>query len=540
MRQNIADVVIVGAGASGAAAAWRLAGRDLSVVCLEQGRWFDHKNAVTTGPGWEVAGKSALSADPNVRALPEDYPVGAGGSPIKPLMYNGVGGSTLKWGCTMARLHPSDFRVKSMDGVADDWPIEYEDLAPYYDLNDRMMGVSGVGGNPSNPPAPDPPLPRLPFNPADQRLAAAFDLLGWHWWPTDSAIASEQISESRAACNHCGPCGLGCPRGAKGGTDVTYWPAAIDRGCQLVTGARAFEIRLDKAGRATGVAYYDADGRARIQHGRVILIGCNGIGTPRLLLLSTSGAFPNGLANSSGMVGRNLMLHPTALVTGVFDELVDSYKGAVGATLLSQEFYETDPRRGFVRGFQMHGLRSEGPVGVAVGDYVERIPWGTGHHAAFQSRFGRILSLTVTAEDLPDPDNRVTLDEHLADPSGTPAPKVFYEVSDNTWRMIDFGLARAKEVFEAAGTSHLVIQRLIAAAGFHLMGTARMGSDRERSVTKPWGQSHDVPNLYVVDGSLFVTSGAANPTATLQALALRAADHVVANRRELNVSEPGK
>lgn len=534
--QDMADVLVIGAGASGAAVAWRLGEAGMKVVCLEQGRWFDYQQAPTLMQDWEVHRQREMHPNPNMRRLPEDYPVNDAETPIRPLMYNAVGGSTIHWGAHFPRFHPSDFKVRTLDGVADDWPLNYDELEPYYDLNDRMMGISGITGDPANPPRSPRQCPPLPLGRGGEIMAAAFDRLGWHWWPAEGAINSRPYGEGRGACNHCGPCDLGCPVKARASTDITYWPLAVRQGVKLITQARVSEITTDERGRASGALYFDLQGQLQQQRARVVILACNGIGTPRLLLLSKSKRFPDGLANSSGLVGKNLMHHPTGLVTGVFDQPLEGYKGPFAFSILCQEFYESSPKRDFVRGYQMQLVRSYGPLGTALGGYFVSVPWGKDHHRTFRDQFDRTASLTVTTEDLPDENNCVTLDPDLKDSSGIPSPKLHYRLDENTRKMIEHGVARATEAFTEGGARQIVAQQLVESAGFHLLGTARMGDDPKRSVVNRWGQAHDVDNLFVVDGSVFVTAAALNPTSTIQALALRTADHILAVRRSLNTA----
>ena len=533
MNDTTDKVVIVGAGASGAAAAWRLARAGLRVTCLEQGDWISYADSPSLRMYWELARQTTHHPNPNIRRARVDYPVDESEAAIKPLLYNAVGGSTILWGAHFPRFRPSDFRVKTLDGVADDWPIAYEDLAPYYEENDRIMGVSGLHGDPGNPPRDPRPMPPISAFRGAERVAGAFDRLGWHWWVSDVAINSVPYGEGRGACNNCGPCDVGCPVKARASADITYWPLALAAGAKLITGARVFEVEVDRLGRATGVAYYDAAGQAQRHRAAVVILAANGLGTARLLHLSRSGRAPEGIANRSGLVGRNLMHHPTGMVTALFDEPLDGYKGPYGTSILCQHFYETDRSRGFVRGYQMQLVRSNGPVGTAVGGYQPRLPWSTGHHAAFRRTFNHAASLTVTTEDLPRPENRVVLSDTLTDRWGIPAPKMIYSLDQNTKDMIRHGIGSAAAAFEEAGAREVVAEELVAYAGFHLLGTARMGDDPETSVVDRTCRSHDVRNLMVVDGSVFVTAAALNPTPTIQAVALWAADALTADRRSM-------
>lgn len=530
------DVVIVGAGASGAAAAWRLASAGLRVTCLEQGGWVDPAATPSLRPDWEIARQTTHHPNPNVRQGAADYPVDDSEAAIKPFLYNAVGGSTILWGAHFPRFRPSDFKVRTLDGVADDWPISYEDLAPWYEENDRVMGVSGLAGDPGNPARAPRQMPPVPPGVAATRMAGAFDRLGWHWWPCDVAINTTPYGEGRGACNNCGPCDLGCPQGARSATDVTYWPRALKAGARLITGARVFEVETDAQGRATGVAYFDVEGRIQRHRAAVVALAANGLGTARLMLLSRSKRFPDGLANDTGLVGRRLMHHPTGMVTGTFDDAVEGWRGPFAVSILCQEFYETDPARDFVRGYQMQLIRSDGPVGTAVGGYLPRVPWGKGHHARFRQVFGHTASLTVTTEDLPRDENRVTLSDTLTDAHGIPAPKMTYTLDDNTKRMIEHGIARASQAFAEAGATDITPQRLVVNAGFHLLGTACMGADPGASVVDARSRAHAVPNLVILDGSVFTTAAALNPTSTIQALALRAADLLIRDRAEIGVA----
>src|SRR5438874_2684784 len=332
------EVLVIGAGASGAAVAWRLASAGVRVVCLEQGDWVDARAYPHWRADWELHRHTDWSAEPNVRRLPQDYPVNDQASVISPLMYNAVGGSTIHWSAHFPRFRPSDFRVKSLDGVADDWPIDYAMLEPYFDLNDRTMGVAGITGDPAYPPKSPRQTPPIPLDTLGLTIAGGFERLGWHWWPSDSAI-----------------------------------------------------------------------------------------GTPRLLLNSRSARFPDGLANRSGLVGRNLMFHPYAMARGVFERPLGGHRGPIGCSIISQEFYETDLSRGFVRGYSFQVARGLSPIASANGGSVgDRVPWGREHRRAYGERFDRTITVAIIGEDLPEPDNRVDLDPALTDGHGIPAPRVSY------------------------------------------------------------------------------------------------------------------
>ncbi len=528
---EIRDAIIIGAGAAGAAAAWRLATSGIDVLCLEQGGWVDPASSPSSADDWEIRRQQDWHPNPNIRQAASDYPIDDSTSPIRPLMYNGVGGSTVMWSCHIPRFHPSDFRTFSLDGVGDDWPVSYEDLAPYYDLNEAMMGVAGQAGHGAYPEMGEGRLPAAPLGKPGRRMADCFDDLGWSWWPADLAVNTASHM-GRDACNNCGPCELYCPTGSKGSVDQTYWPAALEAGAELRTGARVLRIETDADGHASAVIWRDGNGIVQETRARTILLAANGIGSARILLMSESGRHPQGLSNRSGLVGRRLMLHPLARVSACFDEPMDGHLGITAGGFVSHHFYETDTARGFPRGVKLQMLGTHGPALTALGSLGKRMGWGADHHREFAKYFGRSFSLSVCADDMPDTENRIVLNSERTDSDGLPSAQMIYRVSEDARAALDFGMDRAREALAHAGGSGFVEMDLVADAGFHLMGTARMGDDRETSVLDSWCEAHDTPGLFVIDGSSFVTGAAVNPTNTLQALALRAADRIRETRRE--------
>ena len=528
IENNKVDVLVIGAGASGAAFSWKLAKSGIKVMCLEQGGWLDPlTDYSTSNSDWEIHRQTDFNPNPNFRSMKVDYPINDTESPIAPLMYNAVGGSTIHWSAHFPRLKPSDFRVKTLDHVADDWPISYFELEPYFDLNDKMMGVAGIIGDPAYPPKSPRQTPPVGLGKLGDKITHGFDKLGWHWWPSDSAINTVDY-DGRPGCNNCGPCDLGCSIKAKSSTDVTYWPKAIKLGARLVTNARVREITVDRYGKAKSAIYYDSEGNIQEQYASTIVLAANGIGTPRILLNSTSTKFPEGLANSSGLVGKNLMFHPYSIVTGIFDEDLEGHKGPTPLNIICSEFYETDHSRDFVRGYAYQVVRSSAPLATALSGHV---PWGEKHHEAFKKRFNRTITFAVIGEDLPETHNKVTIDPNLSDSFGIPSPKIEYRLSDNSRKMLGHGVKTATQVMKAAGATEVTHDPLKREAGWHLMGTTKMGADPKDSVVNKYGQTHDVDNLFVIDGSIFVTAGAVNPTSTIQALALHVADHVISKSK---------
>lgn len=526
-----ADVVIVGTGPTGAAAAWRLASQGLDVLCVERGGWVDTTAIPRDAPDWELRRRSDWHANPNVRRWPEDEPVDDSESPIRPMVGHAVGGSSIWWSAHMPRFRAADFRMRSEDGVGEDWPIGVEDLAPWFDLNEREIGLAGVVGDPSAPPRSGTLLALPSIGPCGRRFAAAFDRLGWHWWPVDLTMGRAAEGEPDEPCTHAGPCDVGCPARRRQAADRIYMRRALAAGARLLTRTRALELEHDANGRVTALVCAGEGGRFRVR-GRRFAIAANGMGTPRLLLLSRSGARPDGLGNGSGLVGRNLMLHPYAKVEGLFDEPLGSWSPGQKAGIISFEFFSTRPGAGYPRGFKLQLNFGPQPFALAMGATLGTpLPFGPDHHAAFERRFDHIAGMSICAEDLPEYDNRIALSGTLVDADGLPAPKIVYRLSEASRRNLDAGMARAGEVLTEAGATALFPTPLQRDTGFHIMGTCRMGRDPDASVVDPHCRVHGSDNLFVLDASVFVTSSSVNPTATAQALALRAADTIAAERR---------
>jgi choline dehydrogenase-like flavoprotein len=526
------DVLIIGAGASGAVAAHYLASQGITVVCLEQGHWPDESRFVGRRPEHEIVAHPRWHPSPNVRLQEQDYPIESSESDVDVMMYNGVGGSTVLWNALWHRMLPSDFKVRTLDGVAADWPLSYDELADCYDAVEDAMGVSGLAGDPAYPPRSPYPLPAFPIGRMGAKFAEAMNRLGWHWWPGSNAIPSRRWRHLNA-CVRRGVCGTGCADGAKAATYLTHWPDAIAAGARVITGARVKELTIDPAGRANGAIYVDRAGTEVQARAQVVILCANGIGTARLLLLSRSGRFPNGLANSTGLVGRGLMLHPTGLATGQVDEAMETWHGPMGQIANSMQFYETQRSRGFVRGSKWSLVSSGGPLGFALGMPI----WGEMLQTTMAEMYGHTMSILTFAEDLPEEHNRVLLDPELTDSDGIPAPKILYRVGDNTRKIIDYNLERASKALREAGARKIFSYQVRREfGGAHLMGTARMGRNPDTSIVNEWGRAHEVPNLYIFDASVFVTSGAVNPTATICALALRFARQLAAHRRLQSVA----
>ncbi|WP_313330316.1 GMC family oxidoreductase [Sphingobium yanoikuyae] len=530
------DVVIVGAGPSGAVAAKRFAEAGMSVICLEQGEFPDYTLIKSDGLDFEFTKDRFYKWNPNKRQASSDYPVNDEESEVSPLMWNGVGGSSMLYAAAWHRFKPSDFRVRTLDGVADDWPISYEDLAPYYDRVSEDFSVSGVAGDPTYP-YHDIPLPPFNLGDMEKKMIAAHDRLGWHWWPGVNAIASVKHGNLEP-CIRRAACLWGCFEGAKASVDRTHWPIARGLGVDLVPKARVLRVETDREGLATGVTYVDRDsGETHFQPGRIVVICANGLGTPRLLLNSKSASHPNGLANSSGMVGKRLMMHPIATVIGLYDDFFETWQGPFGQRLYSLEFAETRKDTDFVRGAKWQLMGTGGPLNtIGAFPWGDEGGWGEDFHKIVKQRFGRSMDWTIIIEDLPDEDNMVVLDDKLTDEDGMPAPKMIYKNNENTRRMTKYNVEKAAQSLRESGAYDILEAPFVRETGWHMLGTAVMGHDARKSVVDSECRAHDCKNLFIFDGSVMPTGSCVNPTGTVAALALRGAEKIVEGAREQAVS----
>lgn len=531
MNESPADVLIIGAGASGSIVARTMSQAGFSVICLEQGTWISTDGYASDKPEWELLQNTSWHLNPNHRQRPEDYPCEVSDTEIHPVMFNAVGGSTVHYAGEWTRLLPSDFRIRTLDGVADDWPISYWDLAPYYAKVEALMGVSAHPGDPAYPAMTPSPTPALPIGELGRRAAEAFNKLGWHWWPGYNAIASRDYKHQNA-CKRRGQCMTGCPEGAKASTDLTIWPDAIAAGAEVITGARVSKVTTNANGLATGAEWIDRDGKTHHQLAKVVVMAGNGVGTSRLLQLSDSPAHPNGLANSSGLVGRRLQMHALAVVYGRYDDDIQSFLGPYGEPVTSAQFAERDTARGFWGGGRLTVMPVPGPVETwrRADDIPFKERYGAGIHDIVAST-GKVYEIAASIDDLPNENNRVSIDSELTDGDGIPAPKITWSPMPDAPKALDYFAERAAEVHRAAGAVEVRRTPPGEDVGWHLLGTTRMGTDPATSVVNEFGRAHDVENLFVVDGSVFVTSGQTNPTATIMALAQRASEHMVETAR---------
>jgi choline dehydrogenase-like flavoprotein len=505
------DVVVVGAGACGSLVAKELAGRGLSVVVLEAGGRF-------AAPAVDLANSEANAA----RILwtgPRSY---SGRHLVIPKTGAGVGGGTLAWLGVVPRFNREDFQTHTLEGVGRDWPIGYDDLRPHYEKVEREFGVAGEPG----PFASEPyalPMPPHRMSWHAQVLARGARAAGAHPFAPPVAINSAAY-DGRPACIYCGWCGSGCPTGAKATASGTYLAKAERLGARVVSGAFVKRVDYDEgSGRAGGVTYLDAARREHRVRARFVVLAAHAVETPRLLLLSANRKFPNGLANSSGCVGRYLMSHPTWQVFGTFDEPVNAFKGMQMGHVMVQDYYRPDPARGHARGFILISYMMT-PVtfailgGTSVGEELKD----------FLHEYPYTAAWWAHAESLPHADNTVTLDRDLTDERGLPAARLTYEWGENDVAVAAAARDKAVELMRASGARRV---RVGLNYGAHAMGTCRMGEDPATSVVSPDCRAHDIPNLYICDTSTFVTGSGVNPTLTAMAIADRAATHIAGAAR---------
>jgi len=496
----------------------------MSVVVLERGPWYKRGDFTEDEIGfkrrhflWPTVEEEPRTWRPNAQTASEKL------SPEVQIFSNAmcVGAGTIHYSAISWRFHESDFRVKSIDGPVagtsiEDWPIGYEEMEPYYEKAEWTIGVSGKGwSNPFDPPRKrEYPLPPVARNSAGAITEKGCRSLGFHAFPTPVAILSQPY-DGRPGCINKGFCsGYGCPVGAKSSTLEALLPKALATGkCDLRPHSMVREFPLDSQGRIAG-----------------------GVETPRLLLLSQSSRFPHGLANCSGLVGKNLMLHaPGPVVYAIFPEPLDGHKGSA-STRVAQDFYKTDSRRGFIRGGFMHPRAHGGDLIDYALQPIHGARWGLKHKDSMRATWRYYLHSHCTGESLPVESNTVDLDPEVKDRFGLPVARITHANHENDVRLAVFLGERSKDIFEAAGATKVYVSApRLRKLHNHQMGTCRMGNDAGRSVVDKFCRSHDVPNLFIIDASVFVTGAGLNPALTIEANAFRVCDYIVSEARRGNL-----
>lgn len=541
------DFVIVGSGSAGGIIAKELSAAGHSVVVLEQGphlqasdfthdEWgIDHNYDMkwSTRQGYPQTFRKSENEEAELRDSVCGYA-------------HNVGGSSVHFSGNFWRFRPIDFMEATVRGTVGgtnfaDWPISYEDLEPYYTKVDWEIGVSGLQGPWDPPRSREYPCPPMPIKGSDVLLERAAKQLGLTPYPAPVAILSQPFN-GRPGCIHCGFCnGFGCEVNAKSSSMIAMIPLALASGnCELRTGCTVSRVHTNAAGRVTEVVYWDEESVERAQRAKAVILCANGAETPRLLLMSESALFSDGLANTSGFVGQNLMFNGHSSVTGLFGAPVNAWK-SVPTTRVVHDFYELDPNLGFYGGGGIDGRHPTRGVplgfGLVSGQVFDGPSWGVGYKNNLAYEFSHVAAFNGHTTSLPQGSNNVTLDPTYKDKFGRPAIRCTYMDHEDDLATMRWFLNKSTELMEAAGAVKIAATypETGQEGSSHLLGTCRMGDDPNTSVIDSNNRSHDVPNLFMCDGSTLVTSGRGQPTMTIMALAFRAAEMInnAARRNEI-------
>jgi choline dehydrogenase-like flavoprotein len=536
------DVIVVGGGAGGGSAASVLAADGKKVLVVERGRWRSYEDSGhrdhlrnhrlfayghNTGP--ELEGNPRVFVDP----LGLEHIVAPHQNGYQPLA-SAVGGGTLVYGMQAWRFHPLDFRMASTYGVPEgsslaDWPISYDDLAPWYDRAEWAIGVAGTpGGDPNGGPRTrDFPMPAVPPEASHKVLKRGANRLGLKTF-TPPLLLNSVPRDGRAACIQCGSCiGFPCPSDAKNGTQNTVLRRALETGnLTVVTGAVCDRIVTNDAGKVIGVHLLHDDGRTETIRSRAVVVATAAIETARLLLASASSREPNGLGNHSDHLGRHLQGHQYPGGYGLFDEEVGSSRGP-GVSIATTDYNHGNP--GIIGGAMLADDFTFTPMMFWQIQWPDGVPrWGQGAKDWMRRNFHRVTQARGPVQDIPSPHARVELDRHVRDSRGRPVARMSGTVHFETVRTARYMKERAFEWLRAAGARQVWGRdpQLAMSGHQHQAGTARMSARAEDGVTDQWGRVWGHDNLFVADGAVHVTNGGYNPVLTIMALGLRAGDHI--------------
>ena len=535
------DFVVIGSGAAGGIMAQQLSQAGFSVVVLEQGGWGkygrDHEYNKDEWLNRNLSQADRLLSDPtrqrNTFRRTDKEKAVAGTHSYGCV----VGGGTVTYGGSSWRHLPYEFNELSHDptipsgtGMAD-WPITYEELEPYYVQAEWEMGMSGLRVNSPfvAPMSKDYPVPPVPLKSSGALFNIAAKKLGLTVVPGPLAIITRPYM-GRAACVNCGICsGYGCHVRARSSSAVTVLPLAQKTGrCEIRANSYVREISTDSSGRVTGVVYFDGQKREIRQRAKAVVLSANGTESARLLLLSTSAKFPDGLANSNGVVGKYLMLGNGASAAGLFERPLNEYKGVIsGAGIV--DFVPSDPKRGFYGGGRLTARGYETPLSMGLNGLSPNAPrWGAGYKKALREEANHKMTITCFTTQMPLETNRVDLDPDVKDEWGLPAMRITSTSHPDDMKCAEFFRQKSIEILKAAGATQVWSNPPNdSRGGAHNRGSCRMGNDPRTSVVDKFHRAHDVPNLWIVDGSNLVTGGRNHPTMTIQALAYRAAEHLI-------------
>jgi choline dehydrogenase-like flavoprotein len=518
---NETEVCIIGAGAAGGILALELAQRGIKVVVLESGPRHDFSRR------FEYAQRFLHGENPWQSPIPELDRHTTGGSMPYRLEWNrarGVGGSTLHWEGYTVRFHANDFRLRSLYGIGEDWPISYKELEPYYGKAEKALGVAGIADDPWASPRSTPfPLPAFPYSYSDGFFAKACDRLGIGFHHLPQARNSIPYG-NRAQCQACATCHV-CPTGAKATTELTHIPQAEATGnARVVTDVTALRLETENNRTVTSVIYAGHDKRQQRLSADTFIVAAGAVETARLLLLSASRDFPNGLANSNGLVGKYFMSHPITDVTGRVKEKVYPYR--IGfSTAMSRQF-SVERNRAVNGAFFLEFLNSAGPTPAMIA--VSSAKTGEALRKHVEEEFGHTLGIRVYCEQPPDYRNSITLDSRVKDYFGNPVPHINYNIGEYERKVLREGQSVAEKILRALDASDIRSGKMRFAA--HQIGTHRMGADRNNSIVNENLQAHDIVNLYLIGSGCFPTATCSHPTLTIAALAIRLSEQIAAAR----------
>ena len=502
-------VVIVGSGAGGGTLGTELALKGVKTIILEAGARNEIEDFVNDewGSFLQLAWTDMRTTSGSWR-VHKDFPN------LPAWIVKSVGGSTVHWAGASLRFQEHEFKTRTHYGeIAGanllDWPITLAEMEPYYAKAEDKMGVTRTNN-----------IPGLPGNNNFKVLEAGAKKLGYKEVHTGRMAINSQPRDGRGACQQIGFCFQGCKSGAKWSTLYAEIPKGEATGkLEVRPDSQVVKIEHDASGKATGVVYADKDGNMQRQKARVVAVAGNSLESPRLLLNSASTMFPDGLANSSGQVGRNYMRHMTASVYGVFDKPVRMWRGTTMAGIVRDEA-ALDTKRGFVGGYELETLSLGLPFIVA---FLDPGAWGRGFTSAIDS-YENMAGMWIVGEDMPQETNRVTLDPVAKDKFGMPVASVHFDDHANDVAMRGHAWSRGKAIYEAAGATDVFPTPPYPST--HNLGTNRMSERARDGVVNAHGQTHDIKNLFISDGSQFTSGGAENPTLTIVSLAIRQADYI--------------
>jgi choline dehydrogenase-like flavoprotein len=502
-------VVIIGSGAGGGTLANELCQKGIKVVVLEAGAL--QSSATFINDEWKSFSQLAW-LDP--RTTSGTWRVAKDFSGLPAWICKTVGGTTTHWAGASLRFQAHEFKTLTHYGAIQganlmDWPVTLDEMAPYYARAEDKMGVTRTNG-----------IPGLPGNNNFKVMYAGAKKLGYKEVHTGNMAINSQPRDDRGRCMQLGFCFQGCKSGAKWSTLYTELPKADKTGnMDLRPESHVTRIEHNAAGKVTGVVYFDKAGKEQRQKARIVCVAGNSIETPRLLLLSASNLFKDGLANSSGQVGRNYMRHMTGSVYAMFKQPVNMYRGTTMAGIIRDEAVH-DTRRGFAGGYELETLSLGVPFMAA---FLNPGGWGE-EFTEYMDNYTRLAGMWLVGEDMPRESNRVTLNSNVKDKWGNPVPNVHFDDHPNDIAMREHAFRQGQRVYEAAGA--IKSFRTPPYPSTHNLGTCRMGANPRDSVCNAYGQTHDIANLFISDGSQFTTGGAENPTLTIVTLAIRQAEYI--------------